>query len=313
MYQNHFNLRQLPFSLTPDTELICFTPSFQAAYNDVMMAIVSGEGFVKVIAEVGTGKTLLCRAILNNLEKQGIVTAYLHNPLLTPEESYCALASELGLTLPEGRGVSNHVKLITNRLLELTQEGKRVVLLADEAQALSDSTLEAIRLMGNLETEKRKIMQVVLFGQPELDQRLLSQPNLRPLRQRIAFATRLLPLKEDEIGEYLNHRLQMAGYQWEDPLFSAHGVGLLYRITGGNPRMVNVLAHKSLLAAFGDGKSEVTIAHVEQAIEDSIHLPLQHPPWWRKLLEISFWLVPMVLVVVFAMLLVVAASLYLYW
>ncbi len=269
MYRSHFGLKELPFQITPDTDFLYFSQAAQETLNVAMVALSFGEGFVKITGEVGTGKTLLCRKLLTMLGERHFVTAYLINPMMKPEDAYKAFAGELGLeAFDESRGFQHFIKLITDRLIELKAQNKNVVLFIDEAQTLADETLEAIRLMTNLETEKQKILQVVLLGQPELDQRLENQYNLRQLRQRITFSSRLKPLNLEEIHLYLNHRLQVAGYQGGE-LFTPKAIKRIHGHSGGIPRLINILAHKSLMAAFGKGVTSVDIVHVAAAAADT--------------------------------------------
>ncbi|MEO5331066.1 MAG: AAA family ATPase [Magnetococcus sp. YQC-5] len=269
MYLQYFGLLQQPFNLTPDTELLFQSASFQRAYNEAMLAIASGEGFIKITGEVGTGKSLLCRTLLNSLQKIGFATAFIHNPLLTPRETYELLADELGIELGGREGMPFHVKEITKKLLSLAAEGKPAVLLIDEAHCLPDATLEAIRLMTNLETEKSKILQVVLIGQTELDYRLQTQSNLRPLRHRITFSCMLQPITAKEVPRYLAHRLTAAGYTGKKTIFTDAVCRKLYRHSDGNPRVLNILAHKTLWLAFGKKQVTVTPALVELAVKDT--------------------------------------------
>ena len=205
MYLQHYSLSEPPFTLTPDTDFFFNYSSHQQALNVLLVALQGGEGFIKVTGEVGTGKTLVCRQLLNLLE-ENYVTAYIPNPCLNPTALRMALAEELGLEFARNIGQHRLLKLITERLLELHRNDKQVVLLLDEAQAIPDDSLEALRLLTNLETEKRKLLQVVLFGQPELDVRL-AQRNFRQLKQRIVFSYQLHPLTRRALGEYVRHRL----------------------------------------------------------------------------------------------------------
>jgi len=266
MYLNFFGLREYPFRLTPDTGYFFAHRSHQEALNVLLVALRQGEGFIKVTGEVGTGKTLLCRKLLNSLEGE-LVTAYIPNPFLNPVALRMALAEELGIEFARNIGQHRLLARITERLVELNADGRGVVLLIDEAQAMPDESLEALRLLTNLETERHKLLQVVLFGQPELDQRL-AQPRLRQLRQRITFSHGLRPLDRDGLRAYLRHRLSVAGYGGEE-LFTDRAVGLLHRCSRGVPRLVNVLAHKALLAAYGRGVRRVTPALVRTAAADT--------------------------------------------
>ncbi len=246
MYLNHFGLSEPAFTLTPDTEFFFNYGTHQEALNVLLLALQSGEGFIKVTGEVGTGKTLICRHLLNLLGDD-FVTAYIPNPFLNPTALRMALAEELGISFARNVGQHRLLQLITERLLELHGKGKQVVLLLDEAQAMPDESLEALRLLTNLETEKRKLLQVVLFGQPELDVRL-AQRKLRQLKQRIVFSYQLHPLERSALGEYVQHRLRIAGYHGPS-LLSAGALKQLHRASRGIPRLVNLLCHKSLMAA----------------------------------------------------------------
>jgi MSHA biogenesis protein MshM len=266
MYLSHFGLRELPFTITPDTSFFFSNASSQDALNNLLLAVHSGEGFIKVIGQVGTGKTLLCRKLLGSLDKS-IVTAYIPNPYVEPTTLLLAVADELGIQYPESVNQHQLLKLLTRRLLEIYAGHRRVVLCLDEAQAMPVETLEALRLLSNLETERRKLLQVVLFGQPELDARL-NDPSIRQLKQRIAFSCVLAPLARQEVEYYLMHRLHVAGYTGP-ALFSRAAVRLLARASGSVPRLVNILAHKALMSAYGEGVHRVVRRHVGLAIRDT--------------------------------------------
>jgi MSHA biogenesis protein MshM len=269
MYLAHFGLTEAPFALTPDTAYAFSTRAHQEALNTLLVAAEGGEGFIKITGEVGTGKTLLCRRFLAALAARdaGFVTCYLPNPPLSPRTLMLALAEELGETLPASADQYTLHNTLNQRLLELASADLRVVLCLDEAQALSLESLEALRLLSNLETEKRKLMQVVLFGQPELDARL-RRDDLRQLRQRIAFAYRLGGLSRAELGFYVEHRLRVAGHVGA-PVFSAAAIRRLHGASGGTPRLVNILAHKALLAVYGEGGGSVERRHVRAAERDT--------------------------------------------
>ncbi len=266
MYRQHFGLKESPFRLTPDTAFYYAYPDHQEALNVLNVALRMGEGFLKVTGEVGTGKTLLCRRLLNSLD-DGFSTAYIPNPCLTPASLRHALAEELGVKSYRNMSQEQVVGLINERLIEQVQAGQKVVVVLDEAQAMPDKTLEALRLLTNLETEKSKLLHVVLFGQPELDARL-AQPHLRQLRQRITFSYHLHPMSEEGVVGYIDHRLRVSGYNGPTP-FTRRAVKKLYRTSRGIPRLVNVLAHKSLLSAFGQGKRIVEPRHVAMAVADT--------------------------------------------
>jgi len=266
MYQSHFGLQEAPFALTPNTRYFLRAPSHSEALELLLVALREREGFIKVTGEVGTGKTLLCRLLLNELDKDAC-TAYVPNPGLPPETLYEAVAEELGVDVSRCANMHQVLKALNQRLIELAMEQRPAVLVIDEAQAMPEATIEALRLLTNLETESTRLLQVVLFGQPELDT-MLAKDSLRQLRQRITFQTRLQPLSRDAVGQYLRHRLAQAGHNGAD-LFTAGALKVLWRASGGIPRLVNILAHKALLAAWGQGDRQVARKHVLQAVRDT--------------------------------------------
>lgn len=263
MYETFFGLREKPFALTPNTGFLVQLAPYQACLNLLRVALGEGEGFIKVTGEVGTGKTLLCRAVLNQLDEQHFQIAYLPNPGLSPLALRQALARELGIEGIEDMDAQGVLEAVQRRLIELAAAGKSTVLLIDEAQALPAATLEALRLLTNLETEQAKLLQVVLFGQPELDA-TLARHEFRQLRQRITFSYRLRALDVQDASRYLNERLAVAGYRGE-PLFDRAAVRSLVRASGGIPRLLNILAHKAMMAAFGEGRRQVGRRHVRRA------------------------------------------------
>lgn len=269
MYRSFFGLREKPFALTPNTAFLVRLAPYQACLNLLSVALSEGEGFVKVSGEVGTGKTLLCRALLNALGKEPArwQVAWIPSPALGPRELRQALAQELHIDGAELLDEHGLLAALNRRLIELARQGRRTVLLIDEAQALPPRSLEALRLLTNLETERCKLLQVVLFGQPELDA-LLERPELRQLRQRITFSYRLRSLDLADTRRYVEERLVHAGYRGE-PLFDARALRCLAAGSGGIPRLINILAHKALMAAFGAGSRRVQVAHVRRAIADT--------------------------------------------
>ncbi len=290
IYLEHFGLQEAPFSLTPDTGYFCGTAGHLEALEVLQVALQSGEGFIKIIGEVGTGKTLLCRKLLGRLDAMegDWVSAYLPNPLLGPVEIYRAIADELGLKVPSHATAHTLLKDLSAHLVALAAEGQRLVLCIDEAQVMSDKSLEALRLLSNLETEKTKLLHIVLFAQPELDARL-SQPGLRQLRQRLAFNYHLPPLSADAMARYVEHRLQVAGCP-EPDLFTPAALKALERGSGGIPRMVNILCHKAMMAAYGQGEQRIELRHLKAAISDTddarrnTALPQKAWPWAGGLL-----------------------------
>ena len=266
MYRRHFGLRELPFSLTPDTTYFFAHHGAQAALNTLLVALRSGEGFVKVVAEVGCGKTLLCRRLLAALAA-GCETAYVPNPALDARAMLLAVCEELAIEIDPSESTHRIVKELRRCLLGHARAGRRVVLIIDEAQCIPDETVEALRLMSNIETEKQKLLQIVLFGQPELDAKL-AQPHLRQLLQRITFADRIEPMRTEEVGAYVDYRLRVAGA--EDPrIFTDVAIAELSRRSEGIPRLINVIAHKAMMLAFGEGAKRVERWHVLTASDDT--------------------------------------------
>jgi MSHA biogenesis protein MshM len=276
MYTAHFGLSEAPFGITPDTSFFFNSPHSQEALNTLLVAARNGEGFIKITGEVGTGKTLLCRKFMAMLGPD-FVTAYIPNPYLEPRTLMLALADELEIAFEKDVDQHQLLKAITLRLLELSAGGKRVLLCLDEAQAIPIESLEALRLLTNLETEKRKLLQIVLFGQPELN-RHLELDSIRQLAQRITFHYHLGPLTRDDIEYYLAHRLRIAGYSGAR-MFERAAIARLYRASGGIPRLVNILAHKALMVSYGQGKQQVSARHVAEAAKDTLTTKRALPAW----------------------------------
>ena len=264
MYKAHFGLTEVPFGLTPNTQFYHpLVPHFEAL-QVLTTALAAGEGFIKVTGEVGTGKTLICRKLLNELGDNYVI-AYLPNPYLTPNEIRAAIASELSIDTSLDQ--YQLTEALNHRLITLSAADKQVVLLIDEAQVLPHETLEALRLISNLATESKKLLQVVLFGQPELDTRL-QQDNLRQLRQRITFSYQLRPLLANETSSYVEHRLTVSGYRG-GPLFEEKALRLLHQASGGIPRIINILAHKCLMLSYGENVRNINTKLVTLAIQDT--------------------------------------------
>ncbi len=294
MYLSHFGLRESPFSLTPDTSFFFACSNYQEGLNTLLVAARTGEGFIKIVGEVGNGKTLLCRKFIATLASDretttaigtqdgGVsgrhaakfITAYIPNPYLEPRSLLLALAEEFRIKVDSGIDQHMLLKELTLTLLDFARGGKRVLVCLDEAQAMPLESLEVLRLLTNLETEKRKLMQVVLFGQPELDERL-KQNSVRQLRQRISFQYQLNGLRRDEMDRYLRHRLAVAGFKGET-LFTSGAVNLMHRVTHGTPRLANIIAHKALLLTYAEGRQQVQARHVRQAAADT---PESYQDW----------------------------------
>ena len=274
MYSEHFGIKEEPFSLTPNTKYFFCQGQYRDAYNVLLVSLRTGEGFVKITGEVGSGKTLLCRKVLNSLGPNH-VSAFIPNPYLTPAALHIALAEELGIPCDRFMDTNKLLNIITKKLIDLNRSGQRIIIFLDEAQALPNESLEALRLLTNLETETYKLLQVVMFGQPELDQRLAT-PATRQLMQRIAFSYQLNLLTYAEVEAYIRYRLQISGYTEED-LFTPAPLKTIYRYTKGTPRLINILCHKAMLSAFGANEQQINKRHVLLAANDTESLLPQKP------------------------------------
>lgn len=262
MYQTFFGFKKTPFGLTPTTELFQGLPPHYEALQTVISAVKMGEGLIKVTGEVGTGKTMVCRMLINQLPNDvGLV--YLPNPVLSGDGLRSAIAKELGINGVESNQM---VDAIQQKLLELSLHGKQVITLIDEAQALSDEALETLRLFGNLETEDKKLLQIVLFGQPELDERLKAN-HMRQFRQRITFSSKLRPLTISEGCAYIQYRIDMSG--GDKSLFSLRQKKAIWKASKGVPRLINQICHKSLILAFGNQQKTIKNQFIYDAIQDT--------------------------------------------
>jgi len=266
VYYAHFGLKEPPFKITPNTDFFFTGGNRGAVLEAVRYAILHGEGIVKVVGEVGSGKTMLCRMLQAQLPPQ-VDSVYLANPSMAPEDVLYAIAQELHLDVSVDAGRLEVMQRLQQLLLEKHEAKRRVVVFVEEAQGMPLATLEEIRLLTNLETRHDKLLQIVLFGQPELDDNLALR-EIRQLKERITHSFYLVPLKSEEVGDYLMFRLRAAGYAGP-PLFTARAVRCLARQANGLVRRVNILADKSLLAAFAANTYQVTPRHVRAAIQDS--------------------------------------------
>ena len=265
MYLAHFGLREAPFRITPHTEFFFSGANRGSTLEALLYAITAGEGMVKVTGEVGSGKTMLCRVLMERLPPT-VETIYLAVPSLTRDEMLAAIAAELDIDTA-GATTTKLVRSLQERLIEMHARGKQVVALIDEAHAMPLGTLEEIRLLSNLETEKDKLLQIVLFGQPELDQHL-ALPHMRQLKERITHSFLLGPLPSRDVHEYVNFRLRAAGYHGPD-LFGPDALRLIAEASEGLTRRINIYADKTLLAAFAAGTHTVTADHARAAISDT--------------------------------------------
>ncbi len=262
MYLPHFGFRVQPFSLTPNTEMFLGLAPHYEAMQTILAAIKMGEGVIKVTGEVGTGKTMVCRKLIEHIESY-VELVYLPNPVLNGEQLQLAVAREMGIKSEDS---SNIVSLIHEHLIQIHSSGRRCVLIVDEAQSLPPEALEALRLLGNLETHQHKLIQLVVFGQPELDERLATH-ELRQFRQRITFCCALRPLSLDEAVAYIDNRLKVAAGGID--IFSLEQKKAIWRSAAGIPRLINQISHKALLAAFNDDCHATKNQHVYQAMHDT--------------------------------------------
>lgn len=281
MYLGYFSLREAPFSITPDTDFFFPHEGAQASLNMLLVALRSGEGFLKVVGELGCGKTVLCRQLLKTLQDE-CVTAYIPNPDMGPDDLLMALVKELGVSLAPPLSRHKVQEALRACLLEHAAQGRRVVVCIDEAQAIPVRTVESLRLLSNLETEKRKLLQLVLLGQPDLDDKL-ARPEIRQLLQRITFSEYLGPMQAGRVPGYLEHRLQRAALNESTDIrvFTPAAARAIAHASGGVPRLINILAHKGLMLAYGEDRHRVGVAHVRLAVRDTpgVQPPL---PWWRR-------------------------------
>jgi len=284
VYYAHFGLKQPPFKITPNTEFFFSGGNRGSILDALIYAINNGEGIIKVVGEVGSGKTMLCR-MLQTLLPEKVESVYLANPSVAPEDVLHAIAFELQLPLPENADRLQVMHVLQDYLLERHAAGKQVVIFVEEAQGMPLATLEEIRLLSNLETKHDKLLQIVLFGQPELDVNL-NETQIRQLRERITHSFNLGPLQEAEIGEYLIFRLRAAGY-FGPHLFSKAAIRLIAKATQGLVRRVNILADKALLSAFADNLYQVMPKHARAAIADSEFGVERHKPRFDKRFPIA--------------------------
>ena len=266
MYYDFFGLTHAPFKITPDTDVFFEGGNRGAILEALIYAITHGEGIIKVTGEVGSGKTMLCRVLQTRLPRN-VETVYLANPSVSPEEILHAIAFEMQLRVPKDASRLEVMHALNDYLVERHSQQRQVVVFVEESQGMPISTLEEIRLLSNLETQQHKLLQIVLFGQPELDD-ILRQQNIRQLRERITHSFNLMPLDNEDVRAYLTFRLQAAGYHGPD-LFSGTVIAYMARACDGLTRRLNLVADKALLAAFAQGTHNVRLDHVKAAVRDS--------------------------------------------
>jgi MSHA biogenesis protein MshM len=284
MYLRHFALREAPFSITPDSAFYFPHEGAQAALNMLLVALRSGEGFLKIVGEVGCGKTVLCRQLLKSLQGE-CVTAYIPNPDMGPDDLLHSLCHELGVEVEPQATRHQVLTALHDCLIRHARAGQAVVVCIDEAQAIPVRTVESLRLLSNLETEKRKLLQLVLLGQPELDVKL-QRPEIRQLLQRITFSEYLGPMPPQRIAAYLTHRLITAALDeaTDTRVFEPAAAAAIASFSGGVPRLVNVLAHKCLMLTYGENEHRVHVRHVRLAAADTQGVT-HRPSRWRLWLD----------------------------
>jgi general secretion pathway protein A len=246
MYQEFYSLREKPFALTPDPQFLYLSESHRTALNSLLYGIEQREGFIVITGDIGTGKTTICRAVLEKLDKK-VKTAVIFNSFLTEGKLLESILQDFGFP-SKGRTKHDRINALNEFLLQLLSHGENAVLIIDEAQNLSIPVLEQIRMLSNLETEKEKMLQIILFGQLELDQKLRSD-ELKQLNQRIAIRHHLMPLTQTEMESYIHQRLMVAGSQG-GITFSKSALNEIYKFSRGTPRLVNLLCDRALLGGF---------------------------------------------------------------
>ncbi len=266
MYYEHFGLTQAPFKITPNTDFFFSGGNRGPVLEALIYAITHGEGIVKVSGEVGSGKTMLCNMLQSQLPPN-VEGVYLANPSVAPEDVVHAIAFELGLGVDRGADRLEVMHVLQDYLVKQHAAGHRVVVFVEESQSMPLATLEEIRLLSNLETRNDKLLQMVLFGQPELDE-ILRRPDIRQLRDRIAHSFRLEPLSNEQVRDYLSFRMRAAGYRGPE-IFSPAVVRKIAKASSGLTRRINLIADKALLAAFSENTHTIDTRHVEAALRDS--------------------------------------------
>ncbi len=266
MYQSYYGLSEMPFNITPDPKFLYLSPTHQEALQHLLYGLQERKGFIVLVGEVGCGKTTLCRRLLNELEDSEWDTALILNPRVNETEMLRAILRELGEETDRDMGLHDLIAHMQDALLKRIAGGREIVLIIDEAQNLSFEVLEQIRLISNLETDKQKLLQIVLMGQPELKD-ILGLPELRQLRQRILVHYELNPLTRNDVSHYIRHRLTLAGSQGR-PQFTDWASRKIHRYSGGIPRIINNVCDKSLLASFIRESDEVNYWDVMRAIRD---------------------------------------------
>lgn len=280
MYKQHFGLRDFPFGIAHDTSYWYPATYFQQALNTLLIAAENGEGCVKITGGVGTGKTFLCREFLRKLGDK-FVTAYVPNPCMEPRTLLRALGGELGVALDPDADHRHLLQALHAALRGFAARGRRVIVCLDEAQAMPQESFETLRLLTNFESGQTELLQVVLFGQPDLDD-ILRRESGGQLEPRTGVQYRLGTLTRRELEDYIAHRLNVAGLPGKS-LFTRRALNLLFAASHGVPRLVNIMAHKAMLVAYGEGKRAITASHVRFAVRDTPQAFAGVRRWWWAL------------------------------
>ena len=260
----YYGLSEPPFDITPNPRFLFYSPKHREAFNHLLYGIRERKGFVQLTGEVGAGKTTLCRAMLEHLDGH-YATALILNPIMSAQELVKAIAIEFGLPV-NGLDRLDTLAVINQFLLQQVERGQDTVLIIDEAQDLTDDLLEQVRLLSNLETDNRKLLQIVLMGQPELRDRL-NNPRLRQLRQRITVRYHLQPLSRFEVSQYIQHRLEVSGAKGA-PYFTQPALWRVYSYSKGIPRLVNAVCDKALLAGFVQQRERIGFGAIGRAVRE---------------------------------------------
>ncbi len=264
VYLEYYGLTEPPFDITPNPRFLFYSPKHREAYNHLLYGIRERKGFIQLTGEVGAGKTTLCRAMLEQLDRK-YATALILNPVMSADELMKAVACEFGLPVANLDRLET-LGVINQFLLQQVERAQESVLIIDEAQDLTDDLLEQVRLLSNLETDNRKLLQIVLLGQPELRERL-NNPRLRQLRQRITVRYHLQALNRNEVSQYIQHRLHLSGANGV-PAFTWPALWQVFSYSQGIPRLVNAVCDKALLAGFVEQRERIDFRLVRRAIRE---------------------------------------------
>jgi len=265
MYEQFYNFKEKPFNVTSDPSFFYLSRKHQEAFSHLIYGIDQRKGILEITGEIGTGKTTLCRALLNRLDKR-IKTAFILNPSFSEVQLLQLIIEDLGIN-PKTRSKIHLISELNKFLIKESNEGGNVVLIIDEAQNLKASQLEQIRLLSNLETEKEKLLQIILVGQPELKEKL-ALPQLRQLNQRISVKYHIQPLDRDEVKDYIEHRLNVATQNGNEIQFNSEALEEIFLYSQGIPRLINIICDRALLAGFVLNSKNITYEIIKRCVEE---------------------------------------------